>query len=151
MSDEAVNPKQEFGNNKVAKSVIPAPVIMELGLAMMEGAIKYGSHNYRDTPILASTYYDAVNRHMDAWWEGENVDPSSGISHVTKAIASLVVLRDAMLFGTFKDNRPKAYPPGWMEAFNSKVVELKQKVGGNADGEPSLFTDLDMQIRNLRK
>ena len=145
------NPKEGFGNNKVAMSCVPMPVLNELALAMMEGAIKYGSHNYRDTPILASTYFDAVNRHMNAWWEGENVDPGSGISHVTKAIASLVVLRDAMLFGTFEDDRPKAYPPGWMEEFNKKVVELKQKIGGNTEGEPMLFSDLDTQIKNLRK
>lgn len=145
------NPKEAFGNNKVAMSCVPAPVLMELGLAMMEGAIKYGAHNYRDTPILASTYYDAVDRHMKAWWEGENVDPGSGISHITKAIASLVVLRDAMLFGTFEDDRPKAYPAGWLDEFNKKVIELKEKLSDGGTGQAQLFTDLDMQIKNLRK
>jgi hypothetical protein len=40
-----------------------------------------------------------------SWWEGENLDPDSGLSHITKAIASLVVLRDAMIQGKMTDDR----------------------------------------------
>lgn len=73
---------------------------------MLEGAVKYGRHNYRDAGVRASVYYDATMRHLMAWWEGENIDRESGLSHITKAIASLVVLRDAMMQSKVEDDRP---------------------------------------------
>lgn len=101
-----VNPKDAAGRSKPPMSTIPANVLMELGVAMMEGALKYGRHNYRTIPVEASVYYDATMRHLMTWWEGEDIDLASGVSHITKAIASLVVLRDALMQETMKDDRP---------------------------------------------
>lgn len=91
------NPKDALGCKKPPLSAVPMPVIFEIGTAMLEGACKYARHNYRAVGIRASVYFDALMRHMCAWWEGEDDDPDSGISHVTKALACLVVLRDAMI------------------------------------------------------
>lgn len=124
-----VNPKERFGGNKVPMSCVPVPVMMEVALAMLEGAMKYGRHNYRSTEILSSTYYDAATRHIGAWWEGENNDPDSGLSHISKAIASLIVLRDSMIMKTMVDDRPKSYPDGWMDELNAHVSVLKDKLG----------------------
>jgi hypothetical protein len=85
---------------------IPAPVIWELAVAMFEGALKYARHNYRAVGVRASVYYDALNRHIDAWWDGQDVDPDSGLHHITKAIATLFVLRDSMIRGNWVDDRP---------------------------------------------
>lgn len=121
------NPKDAVGIKKVPFSTISAPVIAELGLAMMEGARKYGAHNYRAAGVRASVYYDATFRHLTAWWEGEDIDPLSGLSHVTKAIASLTVLRDAMIFSMLNDDRPPKAPEGWQEELNKKAGELIEK------------------------
>jgi hypothetical protein len=122
------NPKDALGIRKVPMSTIPAPVMAELGVAMLEGALKYGRHNYRAIGVRASVYYDAVMaRHMPAFWEGEDDDPDSGISHVTKAIASLVVLRDAMICGNWVDDRPPRPPKGWLARLNEKVAALLVK------------------------
>lgn len=99
----------------------------EVGVAMLEGALKYGRHNYRVIGVRGSVYYDATKRHLDSWWEGEDIDPDSGISHITKAIASLVVLRDSMIVGKFNDDRPPRVEDGWMDALNRKVSELIEK------------------------
>jgi len=100
-------------------SVIPLPVIAEVGLAMLEGARKYGRHNYRVLGVKASVYFDAVvARHMTQWWEGEDIDADSGLSHITKAIASLMVLRDAMIQGKMVDDRPPPSPEGWLQKMN---------------------------------
>lgn len=123
-----VNPKDAVGTKKVPASCIPAPVIAELGVAMLEGALKYGRHNYREVAISASVYYDAVvARHMALWWEGEDIDPDSGLSHITKAIATLVVLRDSMMRDNWNDDRPPKTKDGWMDDLNKKVVELAAK------------------------
>lgn len=102
-----INPKQLLGNNKIPSSTVSQLVMMEVGVAMLEGALKYGRHNYRaNEGIVASVYYDATCRHLDTWYEGEDDDPDTRISHLSKAIASITVLRDAMLLGTFIDDRP---------------------------------------------
>ena len=113
-----LNPKDAFGIKKASMSCVPAPVLMELGIAMQEGAAKYGRHNYRQANILASVYYDALMRHLMAWWEGEDIDPPSGLSHITKAIATLVVLRDAMMLDRFNDDRPPKSKSLWLEELN---------------------------------
>ena len=101
------NPKDRIGIRKAPLSVVPAQVLAELGVAMMEGALKYGAFNYRTAGVRSSVYYDATIRHIFSWWEGEDIDPDSGLSHVTKAIASLTVLRDAMINDMCTDDRPK--------------------------------------------
>jgi hypothetical protein len=121
------NPKDAVGIAKAPFSPVSAYVMAELGVAMMEGARKYGRHNYRVIGVRASVYYDATLRHMVAWWEGENLDPDSGLSHVTKAIASLCVLRDAMLLGKFVDDRPPPLPAGWLNDLNAKAKALIEK------------------------
>lgn len=122
------NPKDRMGILKLCLSVIPFPVLWELGLAMLEGALKYGRHNYRVIGVRASVYYDAVMaRHMPCWWEGEDIDPDSGINHVTKAIASLVVLRDAMIRGNWVDDRPPKTDPQVFADLNAKLKDLLAK------------------------
>jgi len=100
------NPKDAIGSKKAKFSPIPAGVMFDVGNAMLEGACKYGRHNYRGIGVRASIYYDASMGHIADWWEGEDIDPDSGLSHITKAIASLVVLRDAMLQDKLHDDRP---------------------------------------------
>lgn len=100
------NPKDALGVRKAPMSTVPCGVMAELGVALLEGASKYGRHNYRGVGVRASVYYDATQRHLFSWWEGEDLDPDSGLSHVTKAIASLTVLRDAMLQDKCSDDRP---------------------------------------------
>jgi hypothetical protein len=130
MSEElrkASNPKDVLGIRKVPMSTVPAPVIAELGVAMLEGAMKYARHNYRIVGVRASVYYDAVGRHMQLWWEGEDLDPDSGLNHITKAIASLVVLRDSMIRGNWVDDRPPATKAGWQNDLNKKIEALMEK------------------------
>lgn len=91
---------------------------------MLEGALKYGRHNYRIAGVRASVYYDATKRHLDAWWEGEDLDPKSRINHITKAISSLTVLRDAMLRGNWVDDRPPRSSDSWLEELNEKAAAL---------------------------
>lgn len=121
------NPKDACGVLKAPLSYVSAPVLAELGVAMLEGGHKYGRHNYRTVGVRASIYYDAVMRHMMLWWEGEDIDPDSDVSHVTKAIASLTVLRDSMIRNNWVDDRPPKVEAGWMNKLNAKVRELAEK------------------------
>ena len=106
MTNKQSNPKDDVGSQKVPISVLPAQVVLETALALYEGDRKYGKGNYRAIGVRASVYYDACFRHLMAWHEGQDVDPDSGISHVTKAIAGLMVLRDSMMNNNWTDDRP---------------------------------------------
>jgi len=121
------NPKDSVGTKKVPFSTVSAPVVAEIGLAMLEGARKYGRHNYRAIGVRASVYYDACKRHLDAWWEGEDIDPDSGLNHIIKALACLVVLRDSMRMGNWVDDRPPKVPSGWVQELNKKAEEIIKK------------------------
>lgn len=128
MDTKDTNPKDSVGIKKVPISTVPATVLGEVGLAMLEGALKYGRSNYRVAGVRASVYYDAViMRHLMPWWEGEDLDPDSGISHVTKAIAGLIVLRDSMMRGNMVDDRPPQAQSGWLQEQNAKAAALIEK------------------------
>lgn len=120
------NPKDIVGVKKAPISTVPCNVMLEVGLAMLEGGCKYGRHNYRKAGVRASVYYDAVvGRHLFGWWEGQDIDPGSGLSHVTKAIAGLVVLRDAMMNRKWTDDRPiKVINQNWVDEMNEKAKEI---------------------------
>lgn len=130
------NPKDIVGVRKAPMSTVSAAVLAELGVAMLEGAAKYGRHNYRAVGVRSSVYYDATMRHLFAWWEGEDLDPDSGLSHVTKAIAGLVVLRDAMLQSKVEDDRPPPCEPFYV-GLNEQAASTLDK---HADKRPHHYT-----------
>jgi hypothetical protein len=125
------NPKDSIGIRKAPMSCVPATVLLEMGVAMQEGAHKYRRHNYRAIGVRASVYYDAAMRHLFSWWEGEDIDPGSGLSHVTKALTSLTVLRDAMIQGKFHDDRPPASVP-FMDDLNARTAALADQFEGKS-------------------
>jgi hypothetical protein len=121
------NPKQAIGVKKAPMSTVSAPVMAEVAVGMMEGALKYGRHNYREAGVRASVYYDATMRHLMSWWEGEDLDPISNLNHITKAITSLVVLRDSMMLDKWTDDRPPRHDPRWIDELNKIAAELIEK------------------------
>lgn len=130
------NPKGILSAAKAPMSCVPAVVMAEIGVAMLEGAAKYGRYNYRVSGVRAAVYYDATMRHLMAWWEGQDTDPDSGLSHITKAITSLVVLRDAMIQGMVEDDRPPRSPEFYDE-LNALSANI---LGRHADNYPIHYT-----------
>jgi hypothetical protein len=121
------NPKDAIGSCKAPTTCVPATIQAEDGLAMLEGALKYGRHNYRAAPVRASVYLDALNRHLKRWVEGEDIDPDSNISHLTKARACLGIMRDAQICGTLIDDRPPPAPIDFFAELDRKAAELVAK------------------------
>lgn len=118
------NPKDAIGSKKAPLSTLSMPVCFEVAGGMLEGGCKYGRHNYRVMGVRASVYYDATMRHLAAWWEGQDIDPDSGMHHVSKAIASLFVLRDAMIHNKCYDDRPPRAPEDWMKEIQKHTDEI---------------------------
>lgn len=130
------NPKDRIGVRKAPLSVVPMNVVAEIGIGMLEGACKYGRHNYRAARIRSSAYFDATMRHLIAWWEGEDIDPDTGMSHVAKALTSLTVLRDAQMRGMCDDDRPPRSEPFYPE-LNRLAGEIIDRHG---DKQPKHYT-----------
>ncbi len=122
---KTTNPKDSVGIKKVPTSTVPGCVQLEVGVAMLEGGRKYGRHNYREAGVRASVYYDATKRHLEAWWDyGQDIDPASRLHHITKAIASLIVLRDAQINGMCEDDRPPPSPIEHLDELQKRVDEI---------------------------
>lgn len=122
------NPKDAIGSTKPPIANVPLSVISEVGMALAEGQWKYGGYNWRVIGVRASVYWDATFRHLKAWWEGEDIDPDSQLSHVTKAISALTVLRDAMIQENWTDDRPprsKQTPVQVSDQYKQMLERLK--------------------------
>ena len=140
-SVKASNPKDSIGIRKAPLSTVPMGVMVEVGVGMLEGAAKYGRHNYRAIGIRSSVYFDAAMRHLIAWWEGEDIDPDSGLSHITKALCTLTVLRDAQMQGKCSDDRaPRSV--AFYPAMNAAAAELLDK---HKDKSPRHYTIADSE------
>lgn len=129
MSNKPTNPKDALGSLKSAAHHFPAHVKHKAGLAMLEGAIKYGSMNYRVAGVRSSIYYDALSRHMDAWWEGQEIDPDSNLPHLWKAMACITILIDAVENDKLNDDRPpKLANQDWVRELNEMAATLIKRL-----------------------
>lgn len=99
------NPKTLVALSKPRLSDVPPVALFALGAAMSDGASKYGRYNYRDTSVTASVFYDAMQRHLNAWYSGENYAEDSKVNHLGHIMASCAILLDAELHNVLNDDR----------------------------------------------
>lgn len=73
------------------------------------GASKYADHNWRKG-YAWSLSYGAMMRHLAAFWEGEDSDPESGLSHLAHAGFHILALIHYADHFPAKDDRPTTRP-----------------------------------------
>lgn len=113
---DAANPKDAVGQLKPQLHAIPPSALIALGLAMENGEAKYGLMNWRDKAVIASVYYDAAQRHLLSWWDGEDVAADSKIHHLAHVMACCAILIDAEITNSLSDDRPAGGPAASMIA-----------------------------------
>ena len=101
------NPKTRVGALKVPLHLVPPSAKHFLAIALANGADKYGPYNWRDEKISISVYKAACERHLDAFWDGEELASDSGVHHLAHAMACLALMLDAMTIGKLNDDRPR--------------------------------------------
>ena len=139
------NPKDAVGTKKPRfYSGLPANVTKEVSIGMMEGAMKYGRHNYRIAGIRASVYVDATIGHLLDYWEGQDIDPDSNLHHITKAIASLYVLRDAQMRDMCEDDRP---PKSDVEGDKTRLQAIVNKLFEKYPNPVPAYKEGDVKLR----
>lgn len=93
------------GSKKTPLRHVPPILTILAAGPLSQGAAKYGSYNWRHKDISLSMHLEAVERHLAAYKDGEDVAPDSGFSHLAHAAATLAVIMDAGANGTLVDDR----------------------------------------------
>lgn len=81
--------KHDLG--KLRLDLIPPESVTALGGVLTYGAAKYGDRNW-EAGLTYGRVYAACQRHLWAWFGGEDVDSESGLSHLDHALACLAFL-----------------------------------------------------------
>jgi len=132
------NPKDAIGSGKIPMHLWPATATALGSLGLLDGMLKYGRSNFRAVGVRASIYYDAASRHLNAWFEGEAVDPDSGLPHLAHALACLAIIVDAEAAGKLNDDR--MHPGGYRELINSLTPHVARLKAVHADKAPQHYT-----------
>lgn len=109
MERRVVNSKTggEKGQKTARFDLIPAPALWALAEHYGRGAHKYADRNW-ERGIDWSLSFAALQRHVWAWWGGEDEDPESGSHHLSAvawhALALLTFAMDERY--THLDDRP---------------------------------------------
>jgi hypothetical protein len=106
-----MNPKDLVGAKKAPLGLVPPALVIGASEAMGNGAAKYGPFNWRDQPVQYMTYLEAMQRHIAALIDGQDLAEDTGIHHLKHVVAGGGILLDAMAIpGGLIDNRPPKGP-----------------------------------------
>lgn len=84
--------------------------LIELAKVAGYGGKKYAQYNYiKGMPYSWS--YNALQRHLMAYWSGEDIDPESGLPHLAHAAWHCLALLSYLERGTGTDDRPHTVLP----------------------------------------
>lgn len=81
--------------DKIKWSYLPIKPIIEVLKVLEYGDKKYPAPdgaNWKRVENAKKRYYDACLRHMTAWYDGEEKDLESGLSHLAHACACVLFL-----------------------------------------------------------
>lgn len=103
------NPKDVIGSTKLPMGCVPSTLILYAAAAFAEGRGKYGNYNWRVTGVRSSVYFDAMQRHLHKWWNGEWADAETKVPHLASAIACIGIILDAGCVDKLVDDRPPQF------------------------------------------
>lgn len=135
------NPKDMIAVTKAPMHLVPSTIKALAAMSFAEGASKYGAYNWRVAGVRASVYKSALERHLEKWWNGEDVDPVTGVPHLASVIACAGIIADADLVGKLTDDRPPKAPIGGLFDATEGVVSHLYRI--NADKNPYHYTIKD--------
>jgi hypothetical protein len=138
------NPKDLIGSGKLPLHLWPTTATAMGCIGLLNGMLKYGRSNFRAIGIRASIYYDALRRHIDAWFEGEEVDADDGVPHLAAALACLAIIVDAQAAGKFTDDR--AYASQYRKLVDSLTPHVARLKALHADKNPRHYTIADSAV-----
>jgi hypothetical protein len=91
---------------KLPMHLLPPELFRGVAAVLAFGAEKYNERNW-ELGMAWHRPYAALHRHMLAWWEGEEADPETGMSHLWHAACCITFLMTYEMRGIGTDDRPK--------------------------------------------
>lgn len=98
-------PIKKNDSNKTRYELIPPELLEQTARVLTLGAKKYSDRDWEQGAEW-SRYFGALQRHLWAWWRGDEFDPETGESHLAHAACclSFLVAYEQRAVGT--DDRP---------------------------------------------
>lgn len=94
----------KYDEGKVRLDLLPRELLIGTAKVLMFGAEKYDEYNWAKG-MKWSRVYGAAQRHLTAWWAGENVDEETGYSHLWHASCCIAFLIAYEIRGVGEDDR----------------------------------------------
>jgi hypothetical protein len=91
-SQNAKTGGRKFDGGKPQYGLLPPLALKATAEILTFGAEKYEPDNWKYVPDSKRRYFDALQRHVWAWKEGEINDPESGKHHLAHAMCCLMFL-----------------------------------------------------------
>lgn len=109
MSDEEMVTDPKTGGVKGRKSarfeLLPGDALAAVAVHFAKGSRKYEDRNW-EKGYAWSLNFGAMQRHLWAWWQGEDIDEESGSSHMVSAAWHALALVAFELRAVGTDDRP---------------------------------------------
>ena len=103
-------------NGKPTYDLIPFDLLADVNKVLEHGVKRYGKNNWRKPDgFKMSRAYNALLRHLFAWWSGRDNDAETGISHLAHAMCNLL-----FLMYHFKNGNGDDRPVGFGEPENKE-------------------------------
>jgi len=124
-------------NGKPMMGLISGAFLTGLATVLTFGAKKYAAHNWRKG-LAYSRVYDALQRHLVAYWAGEDMDPETGLSHLDHAACELMFLREFSETRKDLDDRYKKEAPA-LPASRPDMAAVTEDLKEAAKVEPKVL------------
>lgn len=117
MADEGTNPKDLLGLKKALLHLVPPALnlwvskVFSFSAGLTPGAngqlkaVPYGPFNWREKKVRRTVYIDAMERHLMALKDGQDIDEESGLPHEAHIAANCGILLDARAIECLVDDR----------------------------------------------
>lgn len=132
----------KFDQGKLPLHLIDPLWLTTTAQVLDHGQQKYGPWNWAKGTFSYSRLYSALQRHLQAWWNGEELDQETGLPHLWHANCCMMFLTRYThdLLGT--DDRfpfssvPAVHPGHWNQAQQPNDPGRSTGGGGGEAGDP---------------
>lgn len=85
-------PGVKLDQDKIRFELVPPTLIQGVGEVLTFGAKKYTTNGWQTVDNAESRYMGALLRHINAYQQGEECDPESGLHHLKHAATNIAFL-----------------------------------------------------------
>jgi hypothetical protein len=116
-------------SGKLQLDLFPWPAVPPVTRVQMFGARKYAAENWREG-FTTRRLIAAAFRHLTTYFEGQDLDPESGLPHTDHAACMILYLIALRELGRLTDDRPVAGLYRLLEKTDAEPAEVRPAPAG---------------------